>query len=443
MKKDVLICDANHGGLTLLKKYHEYTKNKLYFYDTYNKLDDNEKREYEDRYNVKFLGLDEIDNSYISIAPVHMKKLFKIDYSHHEFTSYLVKKHQQKYGWNFKLIQVTGVKGKTSTANFTASLLEDYNILLLTSNNLSYISNKKSIILDDSLSITPASIIESIDIAKKHDLLDKIDYFIMEVSLGVIPDGFISILTNILEDYPIASGQSSASLAKESIFKSKYTLCDKKALDDYYSDKEALSVSISDDDAEFYLSDIEYDFFNTKFTFHHEGNIYDLESFAPSDFYLNNILFALGVASILDIGMDKIRPNLSKLNSVEGRFSYKKIDDMLIVEDVNPGLNTTSIKNSINNLNRYYENFIIILGGDYGITCEEIDEKKLLNYLETISNKNVILTGKVGFSLYQKLENKFPYVEKLNDALTYSIENYEEKVVEVIYRSEYGKNPIK
>ena len=36
--KNILISDANHGGLTLLEEYSKYTKNNLFFYDTYNKL---------------------------------------------------------------------------------------------------------------------------------------------------------------------------------------------------------------------------------------------------------------------------------------------------------------------------------------------------------------------------------------------------------------------
>ena len=40
-KKNILISDANHGGLILLEEYSKYTHNNLFFYDIYNKLSEN------------------------------------------------------------------------------------------------------------------------------------------------------------------------------------------------------------------------------------------------------------------------------------------------------------------------------------------------------------------------------------------------------------------
>ena len=45
MSKNILISDANHGGLVLLDEYAKTTKNNLFFYDTYNKLSSNEKNQ--------------------------------------------------------------------------------------------------------------------------------------------------------------------------------------------------------------------------------------------------------------------------------------------------------------------------------------------------------------------------------------------------------------
>ena len=46
-KKNILISDANHGGLILLEEYSKYTNNNLFFYDIYGKLSDNEKQHLE------------------------------------------------------------------------------------------------------------------------------------------------------------------------------------------------------------------------------------------------------------------------------------------------------------------------------------------------------------------------------------------------------------
>ena len=86
MSKNILISDANHGGLVLLDEYAKTTKNNLFFYDTYNKLSSNEKTKLEDKYDVKFLDLKYIKdhiNEFITINPVHMKDLFRCDFTHH------------------------------------------------------------------------------------------------------------------------------------------------------------------------------------------------------------------------------------------------------------------------------------------------------------------------------------------------------------------------
>ena len=50
--KNILISDANHGGLTLLEEYSKYTKNNLFFYDTYNKLNLDMKEFYKKKYVI-------------------------------------------------------------------------------------------------------------------------------------------------------------------------------------------------------------------------------------------------------------------------------------------------------------------------------------------------------------------------------------------------------
>ena len=53
-----------------------------------------------------------------------------------------------------------------------------------------------------------------------------------------------------------------------------------------------------------------------------------------------------------------------------------------------------------------YKDYLLIIGGDYGITCEEIDENSLSTYLNTL-NHDIILTGDVGKSLSKKIDINF------------------------------------
>ncbi|AWX33189.1 coenzyme F430 synthase [Methanosphaera sp. BMS] len=442
MKNNVVICDANHGGLVLLDEYSKYTSKPLFFYDIYNKLTDEDKKTYSQKYNVSFIEKESIDESYTTIAPVHMRPVIHKDFTHHEFTAYLVNKHRNKYNWNFRIIQVTGVKAKTTVTSMIKDILSDYNVLVLNSSELSYHSDNRKVVLKRNLSITPSSIITALNIALEEDLLDKIDYFIAEVSLGVIPNESIGVLTNIVEDYPIADDSLKASAAKRNVFSCDRVICMKESFDKYYDDvkRDAFKISLSDADSDMYTSSLNLDIKNSSFTLHYNDKKYDVTCFALTDFYVLNILFAISVGLMCDMCMEDILLKIDDINTIDGRTSYKKVGKKIIIEEINPGLNTTSIKKSIENIKRLDENFIIVLGGDYGITCEEIDETKLVNYLKTLPNK-IVLTGNLGRNIHGKLnKSNITYIPTLNKAINEMIKLENNEIIEVIYRSEYAKN---
>lgn len=433
-KKNILISDANHGGLVLLEEYSKYTNNNLFFYDIYNKLSNDKKNNLKEKFNVEFLSLDEIlenEDSFVKINPVHMPPIIKTDFTHHEFVAYLLKKNNI----NIPIIQVTGVKGKTTVTTLLKDVLKGFNTLVLTSDQLTY--NNRTLI--EKLSITPASIITAINKAKDENLLDKIDYCVFEVSLGVIPDAYINILTNILEDYPIAKGSSCASLAKESAFTSEHTICDYDSYLKYYSSHEkVLTLSFDNEKADIYSSNVEYDIKETKFEINYLNDKYSVRHFALSDFYIINLLFAISVGLLLEIKIEKILSNLRNSASVAGRNSFRYIGDKIIVEDINPGLNTTSIRKCVDNIKKYSDDYLIILGGDYGITCEEIDEDKLCSYLENIESEKIILTGKLGQSIKDKLSHSYVYFDKLQEAMDFCVNTSKKKIIQIIYRSQYN-----
>ncbi len=432
--RNILISDANHGGLVLLEEYSKYTRNNLFFYDIYDKLDDNEKKSLNKRFNVTFLSLDEIlenEDSFIKINPVHMPPQFGTDFTHHEFVRYLL----NKMNVDFKLIQVTGVKGKTTVVSLLRNVFKNYNSLVLTSDTLTYNDD----VLMEKLSITPASIITAVNIAKEENILDSIDYAIFEVSLGVAPGGYVNVLTNILEDYPIAAKSSSASVAKESVFTSEYTICDYDSFQKFYHDRDnVLTVSFDNSDADIYSSNIDYDIRKSRFTVNYLDSAYDIEHFALSDFYINNLLFAIGTGLLADIDILDIISNLGNADEIEGRNSHRIINDKLVIEDVNPGLNTTSIKKCVDNLKKYSQDYTVIIGGDYGITCEEIDETKLSAYLEKVDPEKIVFTGDVGLNLMNALDNNYLYFKNLSKAIDFCLYESDKKIIQIIYRSEYN-----
>ena len=107
----------------------------------------------------------------------------------------------------------------------------------------------------------------------------------------------------------------------------------------------------------------------------------------------------------------------------------------LVIEEINPGINTDAIRQSvemIGNLDDWY----VAIGGDYGITCEEIDENKVCEYLESLECE-IILTGEVGSSIADKLKRQTTLIENISDIYDFALNN--EKNLLLIYRSDYRK----
>ena len=82
------------------------------------------------------------------------------------------------------------------------------------------------------------------------------------------------------------------------------------------------------------------------------------------------------------------------------------------------------------------DDFYISIGGDYGITCEEIDEEKLTSFLNTLSS-DILLTGELGLSIKPKLNIKSAYYKNYNEIYDLAISN--NKNLLFIYRSDYRK----
>ena len=439
MKKNILISDANHGGLTLLEEYSKYTSNNLFFYDTYDKLSVKEKKDISDKFNVTFLSLEDVlsnEENYIKVNPVHMPPHFLTDYTHHEFTSYLLSKIRNHYDTHFKLIQVTGVKGKTTVCSLTKDLLMDYNTLTLTSNSLEYNGH----VLMKGLSITPASIIVAFNRAIDEGIIENLDFCIFEVSLGIIPGSDIGVLTNILENYPIASSSKTASDAKESVFESKKVICDYDSFNKYYNNKrDVLTLSLNNKNADIYASSIKYDLNNTSFILHYMDRDMTINHFALTDFYINNLAFAISTALLLNIDVESIKKNLTKTSNIKGRGSYRYVNNKLIIEDINPGLNTTSIRKCVENLEKFNKKYTLIIGGDYGITCEEIDEDKLLTYVKTLNFNDIVFAGELGINLNKQYDENVIEFNKIDEAIDYCLKK-ESSILQIIYRSEYHKS---
>ncbi|MBR4446901.1 coenzyme F430 synthase [Methanobrevibacter sp.] len=465
-----LVIDLTHGGVKIAVSLAKKGKNVL-AYDLYNTLNTIDSKMLE-VYDVELIQLEDL--TYFKgdmnvIYPIHMPLSFDeiksynpdLNYtfeSHHEIIKELLK----NWAEDISKIEVTGVKGKTTSVFMLKEILIDKNPLILSSLGALLYEDGNEFTLRKNISITPANIKETIDLANKisnpvcfiHEGAEeskksrKYNCAIFESSLGVSGIGDVGLLLNIAEDYPIAQGRSSASEAKKQVFRCKCVCIQKEALDKYYSDIEhekINSFSLEDASSNLFVKSVEYNLNQTSLEIEYRDvktvndNILSgeikLNCFAPGPHHVSNVLGVVLTCLSLEINSDKIVSGLGNYKGIPGRTNKRTIENSIIIEEINPGLNTQAIKESVNmisNLDEYY----VSIGGDYGITCEEIDEEKLANYLNSL-DCDLILTGEVGLSISSKLTKKYEYYENYEDVYDLAIKN--NKNLLFIYRSDYRK----
>ena len=426
--------------------------------------------------------------------------------NHHQATELVLSLWKEETtNQNIKTIEITGVKGKTSVSFLLKEIfLENNKDTLLLSSLGAYLFRRNNdaeqkLILQKDISITPANIINTIQLAKKIanpkcstfpicdknlDLDERIEekeileefnenpytdlnyeMAIFENSLGICGLADIGILTNLVENYSIAKGQSDAREAKRQVFKSPSVVIKYETLNEFYEDeKEEFkdrinSFSLNDSDANVYCESMDYDIDNThaKVIYHDlrtiDGRVINgklnIGCFAPGPHHILNVLATSTTALALGIDEETIQNALSKFKGIDGRTNVREIDaenGLRIIEEINPGINTKAIESSINMI-KDIDNYYIIIGGKYGVTCEEIDEDKLSKFLHEYlthnPNTNLILTDELGKSLENKIkemnENKFKmeYIEDYNEAQKRAIDD--NKNILFIYRSNYSQ----
>ena len=465
-----LVIDLTHGGVKIAVSLAKKGRNVI-AYDIYNTLKSIDLKMLA-VYNVDLVQLDDLANfkgDMNVIYPIHMPLTFdeitrfnpNLNYTfqtHHEAVGELLK----DWGEDILKVEVTGVKGKTSFVFMLKEILIDENPLILSSLGSLLYEDKKEIILKRDISITPANIKETIDLAYKianpicqiaegsvkSENLRKYNSAIFESSLGVSGVGDVGVLLNIVEDYPIAKGKSSASEAKKQVFRCKTVVCQKDAFDTYYSNvnhDKVNTFSLTDKCANLYLDSVKYSLDETvmNIIYNNVRTINDnvlsgqinLKTFAPGRHHVSNVLGVALTAISLEIPNEKIIEGIRNYKGIPGRTNKKQIENSIIIEEINPGINTKAIEESINmisNLDDYY----VAIGGDYGITCEEIDEIKVSEFLDTLNCK-IILTGDVGESISQKMAKKCDVVRNYMDV--YDIAIKDNRNLLFIYRSDYRK----
>lgn len=465
-----LVIDLTHGGVKIAISLAKKGKNVI-AYDIYNTLKSIDLKMLA-VYNVDLIQLGDLadfNGDMNVIYPIHLPLTHEEIISYNPNLNYTFQTHHEAIGellkdWGEDIlkVEVTGVKGKTSFVFMLKEILIDENPLILSSLGSLLYEDEKEIILKRDISIAPANIKETVDLAYKianpicqiaegsveSENRRKYNSAIFESSLGVSGVGDVGVLLNIVEDYPIAKGKSSASEAKKQVFRCKTVVCQKESFDTYYSNvnhDKVNTFSLTDKFANLYLDSVKYSLDETDMNiiYNNVKTINDnvlsgkinLKTFAPGRHHVSNVLGVALTAISLEIPNEKIIEGIRNYKGIPGRTNKKQIENSIIIEEINPGINTKAIEESINmisNLDDYY----VAIGGDYGITCEEIDEDKVSKFLDTLNCK-IILTGDVGESISQKMAKKCDVVKNYMDV--YDIAIKDNRNLLFIYRSDYRK----
>lgn len=466
-----LVIDMTHGGVKIAVSLAKKGKNVL-AYDIYNTLSVVD-RKMLDVYDVWLLDdlseLETYKGDMRVIYPIHLPLTFDEIESNNPDLNYTFTTHHEiirellaDWGDDIPKIEVTGVKGKTSCVFMLKEILIDENPLILSSLGALLYENEREIVLKKDISIAPANIKQTVDLAYKianpvckiaegtvvSENLRKYDSAIFESSLGVSGIGDVGLLTNISENYPIAQGHSCASEAKRQVFRCKNVVCGKECFDEYYSDVEHPKIntfSLDDESANLHVINVDYSLDKTDLTVRYEnvktigddvlsGSL-NVKTFAPGPHHVSNVLGVILTCLTLNIDEEKIIKGLANYNGITGRTTKRSKGNSTIIEEINPGINTDAIKQSINMINDLNDWYVAV-GGDYGITCEEIDEDKVASYLNTLES-DIILTGDVGLSIAGKMSKKTEYFKDIDEVYNLATENG--KNLLFIYRSDYHK----
>ncbi len=165
---NALIIDMTHGGALIASEFSKLDKFNVFALDIYNTLSEKKRsllarkgikfvnREFLERINVNSSIEKYLDDDFLIIAPIHCNINSKVHMTHHEAIKFLL---ENKI--NVPIIEITGVKGKTSVVWMLKEIFKNCNPLILSSLGVEAIENGKSKILKQDISITPANIIKS------------------------------------------------------------------------------------------------------------------------------------------------------------------------------------------------------------------------------------------------------------------------------------------
>lgn len=356
----ILVLDTIHGGKTL----SEFLEKKGYAVDTVDVYRGREGTITEDEAAGR--------NYDLIVAPVHLDPDYRLlNYSdtkvisHHEAVALAASVPEKTL-----LIEITGARGKTTTAHAVSHLLMKERGVLHTSRGTILFPEKKEIFRK---SITPATFLKVLSAAGED-----CRWIVAEESIGVTGLGELGILTSG-DDYPIANGKKSALGEKIRHLKKCGTILLAPGIDaDIPGSFRAGEIAKAEDELCIYEhGDIRGEFRNSLLTV--EG-------------YREALMTAAAAGCILGIDPSC----LGTFTALKGRLSYSRTDGTEIVDNSNSGTNRMTAAAASEYARRISPGSkqVLVIGVEEDNICEGFSDDEIAGAISDIMPEAVVVISK-------------------------------------------------
>ncbi len=414
-----IVLDINHGGdyLASILKDRGY---EVIVYDTYQTR--GEKRQEINKKNIQVI--DSVERNYIDytiVHPVHCPEHFLSSFSdnkkltHHELVKFL-------FNGKNNVIEITGSKGKTTTAHILAYLLSfDDEVFLNSSMGFETFLKGKARVLDENNSISAGY---TAKILSEHNKMPQV----LEESLGICGVGNISILTSTNPVYKIKGGNSNSLEAKKQLFKlseDKIIIDGKDKIANDLADESGKEVIRIWEDVRIELPDY------LEIGKDVQSSIYFKDLELQSKFngnyllagYVNPMLFSIMALKILNKDLGKMSEHLTMFNGVANRLSVVKENDYTKIIDKSGGFSEDSLRYLLSllkmNYDMFYKNINLLIDLSNVSHCQKIDICTLDSVIGEFGNliDSAFLLGNHDFERFKYLKNSTELNMKKGDLL--------------------------
>ena len=360
----VLILDMTHGGAILAERFvkrgDDVTCVDVYHIATQELKDDTEAK------GVKVHDQVPKDDYDVLVAPMHCpEQMFIGEATFKERMSFSRAVNLFVDRKTFR-IEVTGVKGKTSTCYILAHILSTAGKKVYLHSSRGDGPWKNGHDIECLKSIAPVSILTLPD--------EGYDCIISEVSLGGSAKADIAVITNLIEDYGIAKNSRKASVAKAEIFTDKVNIVKEDELDIWKSFGNYKFTTFKDNMKVEGKPSLGKGI-DVSFCYKSKKEKAVLNPSYMSMQYIPSFDIVLKICETMDIPVECVIKGISSFKGVPGRGEISKEGERWYVRDRNPGISHMSIGMTLECLKRMgcLDNALAVIDPVSKKVCDKMD----------------------------------------------------------------------